>query len=63
MDQDEVDVLVAYSTYLLIKKQQKKRRPKRYWVHPLFRARDKEGEFHTIVSRLRDKAVKFVRYF
>jgi len=43
---------------------QKKREKKRkYWIHKVFRAREKEGEFHTVFGRLKDDRQQFFKYF
>jgi len=47
-------------TFLQKKKSEKKRK---YWIHKVFRAREEEGEFHTLFGRLKDDRQKFFKYF
>jgi hypothetical protein len=47
-------------TFLQIIKSLKKRK---YWIHKVFRAREEEGEFHTLLGRLKDDRQKFFKYF
>ena len=62
MDQNEEDVIAACGAYLVLQ-EEKNRKKRKYWVHQLWRARDEEGEFHTIYSRLKDDQDKFFTYF
>jgi hypothetical protein len=51
MDQNEEDVITACGEYLVLQ-DEGNRKKRKYWVHQLWRARDEEGEFRTIYSRL-----------
>jgi hypothetical protein len=35
---------------------------RKLWVHKVFRAREEEGEFHTLFGRLKDDWQKFYKY-
>lgn len=61
MDCNDEDVIIACGTFLVIEEEKRKKR--RYWVHNLWKAREEEGEFHTIFSRLKDDQEKFIKYF
>jgi hypothetical protein len=47
--------------YLLA--EEEKRVKRKYWIHNVFRAREEEGEFHTLFGRLKDDRQKFFKYF
>jgi hypothetical protein len=47
-------------TFLQKKKSEKKRK---LWVHKVFRAREEEGEFHTLFGHLKGDRQKFCKYF
>ena len=61
MDRCEEDVIVACGLYLLVEEERRKKR--KYWIHKAFRAREEEGEFHTLCGRLKDGRQKFFKYF
>lgn len=63
MNRNEEDVVIACGVYLVLEEKRRKKRVKRYWIHNLFRARDEEGEFNTIFSRLKEDPEKFISYF
>jgi hypothetical protein len=52
MDCCEEDVIIACGLYLLAEEGKGKKR--KYWIHEVFRAREEEGEFHTLFGRLKD---------
>ena len=60
MDRCEKDEITACMLYLLA---EEKRKKGKYWIHKVFRAREEEGEFHTLFGRLKDDRQKFVKYF
>jgi hypothetical protein len=43
-------VIIACGLYLLAEEEKRKKR--KLWVHKEFRAREEEGEFHTLFGRL-----------
>ena len=43
--------------------EEQKRKPRKYWIHKVFRAREEKGEFHTLFGRLKDDRQKFFKYF
>jgi hypothetical protein len=43
--------------------QKKKTIKRKYWIHKVSRAREEEGEFHTLFGRLKDDRQKFFKYF
>jgi hypothetical protein len=49
--------LLAGFTFLQKKRSEKKER--KYRIHKLFRAREEEGEFHTLLGRPKDERQKF----
>jgi arginyl-tRNA--protein-N-Asp/Glu arginylyltransferase len=61
MDSREEDVIIACGLYLLA--EEEKRVKRKYWIHSVFRAREEEGEFHTLFRRLKDDRQKFFKYF
>jgi len=61
MDRCEEDVIVACGRYLLVEEEKRKKR--KYWIHKVFRAREEEGEFHTVFGRLKDNRQNFFKYF
>jgi hypothetical protein len=61
MDHCEEDVIIAYGHYLLVEEEKRKKR--KYWIHKVFRAREEEGEFHTLFERLKDDRQKLFKYF
>jgi hypothetical protein len=44
MDRCEEDVIIACGLYLLVE-EEKRKKPRKYWIHKVFRAREEEGEF------------------
>jgi hypothetical protein len=62
MDRSEEHVIIACGLYLLSQEEKREQRRK-YWVHNVFRAREEEGEFHTIFRRLKDDGQNFFKYF
>jgi hypothetical protein len=46
MDRCEEDVIIACGLYLLA--DEEKRKKQKYWIHKVFRAREEEGEIHTL---------------
>jgi len=44
-------------------RRRKERKKRKYWIHKVFRAREEEGEFHTLFGRLKDGRQKFFKYF
>ena len=40
-----------------------RRKPRRFWVHPLNAVRLDVGQYHTIIDDLRDDKEKFFQYF
>jgi hypothetical protein len=61
MDRCEEDVIIVCGLYLLA--EEEKRKKGKLWVHKVFRAREEEGEFHTLLGRLNDDRQKFYKYF
>jgi len=61
MDRCEENVTIACGLYLLVEEEKRKKR--KYWIHKVFRAREEEGEFHTLFGRLKDDRQKFFKYF
>ena len=61
MDRCEEDVIIACGLYLIAEEEKRKKR--KYWIHKVFRAREEEGEFHTLFGRLKDDRQKFFKYF
>jgi len=55
-------LLVGF-TFLQKKKSEKKKKKRKYRIHKVFRAREEEGEFHTLFGRLKDDRQKFFKYF
>jgi hypothetical protein len=41
----------------------KKRVKRKYWIYNVFRAIEEEGEFHTLLGRLKDNRQQFSKYF
>jgi hypothetical protein len=60
LDICEEDVIIACGFYLLLEEEEKLEKRK-YWIHYVFRAREQEGEFHTLFGRPKDD--KFFKYF
>jgi hypothetical protein len=54
-------VIIACGLYLLAEEEKRKKR--KLWVHKVFRAREEEGEFHTLFGRLKDDRQKCYKYF
>ena len=54
MDRCEEDVIIACGLYLLLEEEKRKKEKRKYWIHKVFRAREEEGEFHTLFGRLKD---------
>ena len=52
----------ALLLYLLNKRQQRKKR-RRCWIHNIVNLRPQEGEFATLLGKLREDEVKFFNYF
>jgi hypothetical protein len=52
LDIYDEDVIVASGPYLLL--EEEKREKRKYWIHYVFRAREQEGEFHTLFGCLKD---------
>jgi hypothetical protein len=48
MDRCEEGVIIACGLYLLAGK--KKTITQKHWIHKVFRAREEEGEFHTLLG-------------
>jgi hypothetical protein len=61
MDRCDEDVIIGCGLYLLV--EEEKRKKLKLWVHKVFRAREENGEFHTLFGRLKDDRQKFYRYF
>ena len=61
VDRYEKDVMIVCGLYLLV--EEEKRKKKEYWIHKVFRAREEEGEFHTLFGRLKDDRQKLFKYF
>ena len=57
----EEDVIIACGHYLLVEEERRKKR--KYLIHEVFRAREEEGEFHTLFGRLKDDMQKFFQIF
>lgn len=34
-----------------------------YWSHPIYKSRKREGEYHTLMPRLRADPEEFIKYF
>jgi hypothetical protein len=60
MDRCEEDV---YCLWALPSCRRRKAKKRNLWVHKVFRAREEEGEFHTLFGRLKDDRQKFYKYF
>ena len=52
MNRRDEDVTIACGLYLLAEEEERMKR--KYWIHKVFRAREKEGECHTLFGRLKD---------
>jgi len=39
------------------------RRKRAYWVHDIYKSRQREGEYHTLMLRLRADPEEFFKYF
>jgi hypothetical protein len=46
MDRCEEGVIIVCGLYLLAEEEKRKKRE--HWIHKAFRAREEEGEFHTL---------------
>ena len=57
MDRCEEDVNIACGLYLLV--EEEKRKKQNYWIRKIFRAREEEGEFHTLCGRFKDDRQNF----
>ena len=57
----EEDVIIACGLYLLA--EEEKRVKRKYWIRSVFRAREEEGEFHTLFGRLKVERQTFFKYF
>ena len=58
------DEELALLASLLVREQRRKRRkPRKYWVHPLNAVRMNVGQYHTIMYDLRADDNKFFDYF
>jgi len=55
-------VIIACGLFLLVEEEKRKKKRK-YWIHRVFRAREEEGEFHTLFGRLKDDRQNFFKYF
>jgi hypothetical protein len=55
------DVITVCGLYLLSEEETRKKQ--KYWIHDTFRAREEDGEFHTLFGRLNDDRQKFFKYF
>jgi hypothetical protein len=55
-------VIIACRLYLLAEQEERKK-TRKYWIHKVFRAREEEGEFHTLFGRLKDDRQKCFKYF
>ena len=53
MDRCEGNVIIAFGLFLLVEEEKRKKKKRKYWIH-VFRARESEGEFHTLFGRLKD---------
>ena len=49
--------------YLYKKKKSKKKRIRRYWVHPTLILREEKGEFKNLIAELREDGERFFTYF
>jgi len=54
MDRCEENVIIAFGLFLLVEEEKRKKEKRKYWIHKVFRAREEEGEFHTLFGRLKD---------
>ncbi|XP_039278567.1 uncharacterized protein LOC120350176 [Nilaparvata lugens] len=63
MDSDEEDVIIAVDAFIVLQDEEEETKRPKYWMHQLWKARDEDGEFHTIFSRLKSDPVKFSKYF
>lgn len=63
---------MAFSKYNLMKialildeeeEMRQNKRSRRFWVHPLVRTREEEGEYTTLYPQLVNDDVKFYKYF
>jgi len=54
MDRCEENVIIAFGLFLLVEEEKRKKKKRKYWIHKVFRAREEEGEFHTLFGRLKD---------
>jgi hypothetical protein len=61
VDRFEEDAIIACGLYILA--EEEKRQKRKYWIHKVFRAREEEGEFHTLFGRLKDERQQFFKYF
>jgi hypothetical protein len=48
MDRCEEDVNIPCGLYLLVEEEKRKKKKLKHCIHKVFRAREEEGEFHTI---------------
>ncbi|KAB0803058.1 hypothetical protein PPYR_00028 [Photinus pyralis] len=59
-----MDVEEAICFWLLYKRmRERKRRKRKYWVHPILRDRLTHGQFITLYPKLRQYEPKFFNYF
>jgi hypothetical protein len=54
----EDDVIIACGLYLLAEEDEREKKRK-CRIHKVFRAREDEGEFHTLLGCLKDERQKF----
>jgi len=53
-DRCEENVIIAFGLFLLVEEEKRKNEKRKYWIHKVFRAREEEGEFHTLFGHLKD---------
>jgi hypothetical protein len=62
MDRCEDDVIIACGLYLLAEEEKRKKKELKYWIHEVFRAREEEGDSHTVSTPESERQI-FFKYF
>ena len=65
MSDDEMALFMAAATasrYLLNERQRRRKRQRRFWIHPVIADREERGQFWVMYNDLRDHEEKFQDY-
>ena len=65
MSDDEMALFMAAATasqYLINERQRKRKRQRRFWIHPVIADREERGQFWVMYQDLRDHEDKFLDY-